>query len=273
MKRRNHGWRWIVLGFAGVVFAFGQEMVLRPERYAVTPGATLSIRAGSRFGSAAESLSPATPLVMPEAVVSITGLLNSAPVTLSSAGIAGSELRWNATLPRPGIASFALRLKPETVELNPLAVERYFRTIHVGDEVRAIWRTRPALKGWRELRAFNVTTFVRVGEPPAADDGWSKPLGGGLQLVPHRDPTALRLDERLRVRLMRGTEPITDVAVAFVSAGESREHVVLADDNGFAEAVLDLRGEWLIRATVLRRDAAGGHDWSSESTTLSVEVK
>ena len=45
-----------------------------------------------------------------------------------------------------------------------------------------------------------MKTFVRVGES-GADRSWEQPVGIALEIVPAKDPTALRAGDELTVRL------------------------------------------------------------------------
>jgi len=116
-------------------------------------------------------------------------------------------------------------------------------------------------------------SFVRVGEPAADERAWAGSIGLGLELVPERDPTALRAGDELSVRVLRAGAPLAGLTIAFVSAGETREHVAVTDDGGRVCAVVDVRGTWLVRGTDLRRATAPGFEWESDCTTMVVEVR
>jgi hypothetical protein len=164
-------------------------------------------------------------------------------------------------------------LKPRLLELEPGKIEPYLREIHASESLRAAWAALPEPKRWRETYVKHAKTFVRIGEPAAGDRSWAQPLGLGLEVVPERDPTALGVGDTFAVRVLHAGEPLAGFVVGFVSAGETREHVVVTDGEGRAAAPLDVPGLWLVHGTFLRRATAAEREWDSDFTTLVVDVK
>ena len=139
--------------------------------------------------------------------------------------------------------------------------------------VRTTWAAVPEPRRWRELYVKNTKTFVRVGEPPAGDRAWAEPLGLRLEIMPERDPTALRVGDDLPVRVLHGGKPFARFTVAFVAAGEKKEHLTITDAEGRAHAVLDTAGAWLVHGTDLRPVMRKDLEWESDFTTMVVEAK
>ena len=171
-----------------------------------------------------------------------------------------------------GLALFAVELKPRDLELKPEQIEEYFAEIQAGPEVRAAWEAVPAPRRWRERYTKSATTFVRVGQPEPSDATWSQPAGLVLEIVPQRDPTALRTGDLLQVRLLQHGRPLADVPVGFMAQGETRRHTVTTDAEGLAAAPLDHPGVWLIHTTHLMRAIQADLEWESRFSTLIVEV-
>ena len=241
---------------------------LQPERFAATPGATLGLDLTSADGFVGFETA-----IKPERVARTLGRLGDGEVKLGPAAATERTLRFPVTLTQPGVAVLGLELKPRLLELEAEKIETYFREIHAGDELRETWAAVPEPRRWRESYVKNVKTFVRVGEPAAGERAWAEPLGLALEIVPERDPTALREGEVLPVRVLRGGQPLAGFVLAYVSAGETREHVAVTDAEGRASAVLDARGAWLVHGTDLRRATAADREWDSDFTTMVVEVR
>ena len=210
--------------------------------------------------------------IAPDAVSRVVARLGGQAIVPGAPVAVGRSLQFGLTVPRPGVAVLAVELKPRSVELTGDSAEVYLREIHAIEDLRAIWAAAPEPRRWQENRTESAKSFVRVGEPPADDHAWSMPVGLGLEIVPEHDPTLLHENEVLSVRVLRDGVPLLGFVVAFVSAGETREHVRLTDDEGRASALLDAPGLWLVRGTDLRRSGAADLKWESAATAMLVEV-
>ena len=260
--------RFPSLVFVLLIAVHAHDTWLQPERFAATPGATLELGLTS-----ADGFNGPDTAIKPERVAIARGRLAGEAIALTSPVAGEKALRFSVTLPRPGVAAVGVELKPRVLELEADKIETYFREIHADDAWRATWAAVPEPRRWRESYVKNAKTFVRVGEPAADERAWAQPLGLRLEIVPARDPTALRAGDALPVRVLRGGAPLRGFTIAFVSAGETREHVVVTNDEGRAQATLDARGAWLVHGTDLRRATAAELEWESDFTTMVVEVK
>jgi hypothetical protein len=246
----------------------GHDTWLQPERFAVTPGAMLAFDLTSSDGFVGFQTA-----IIPERVARVAARLGGAELTAGALTATEKTLRFPVTVGRPGVMVVAVELKPRLLELEPDKIETYLREIHASDELREAWAAVPAPRRWRESYVKYAKSFVRVGEPPAEERAWAEPLGLALEIVPERDPTALKEGDALPVRVLRGGKPLAAFALGYVSAGETREHVAVTDADGRATATLDARGVWLVHGTDLRRVMAADREWESDFTTMVVEVR
>lgn len=262
---------WVV-GIAATVLApmvlTAHDTWLKPERFEATPGATLMLDLTSSDGFVGFQTA-----IKAERIERTVGTLAASEVVLTTAAPTEKTLRFAATLTKPGIAVMGLQLKPHLLDLAEEKIETYFREIHANDDLREQWAAVPEPRRWRESYVKNVKTFVRVGEPATGDRAWAEPLGLALEIMPERDPTALKEGDALPVRVLRGGKPLAGFAVGYVADGETREHVVVTDAEGKATATLDARGTWLVHGTDLRRAKTGDHEWDSDFTTMVIEVR
>lgn len=241
---------------------------LQPERFAVTPGATLVFDLTSSDGFVGFQMP-----IAPERVGRMLARLGGADLKPGALAAAEKTLRFPVTVGRPGVMVMGIELKARLLELETDKIETYLREIHASDELREAWAAVPAPRRWRESYAKHAKTFVRVGEPAVEERAWAEPLGLALEIVPERDPTALKEGDALPVRVLRGGKPLAGFALGYVSAGETREHVAVTDADGRATATLDARGGWLVHGTDLRRVTAPDREWESDFTTMVVEVR
>jgi hypothetical protein len=188
------------------------------------------------------------------------GVASSAGAWLSAAGAAASPAgAW--TTPAPKI-----------LELTPPKVIEYLDEIGASPEIRAAWKGGGAKRRWRESYTKHAKTFVRVGEP-AEDRSWAEPAGLGLELVPEKDPTALRAGDELPVRLLRQGAPLPAFPIGLVREGDPHGTLQKTDAEGRTVFRLTQAGRWLLRATDLRRATKPGLEWESDFTTLTFEVR
>ncbi|HVU35789.1 MAG TPA: DUF4198 domain-containing protein [Opitutaceae bacterium] len=266
---RRLSWVRIAIALALVPVAGRAETAwLRPERFAVTPGTWLQIELlrGPAFGESGAALERS-------AVLRTGAVLAAQPVTFFPFASSSQALRLMVALPQPGVAVLTAELKPERQTLTREEVEAYFREVHATDRIRNDWSRQPPEATWRELRQVRLKTFVRVGEPPASDHGWSVPAESGLDIVPERDPTALRENDECGVRITRDGHPLIGAVVSYLSLDGNREHVTVTDGEGHASARLDAAVVWLVRVVDIEPAHDAGHDWDTADTAIVLVTK
>ncbi|MEO8880868.1 MAG: DUF4198 domain-containing protein [Gemmatimonadaceae bacterium] len=176
-----------------------------------------------------------------------------------------------------GVATLGIELKPKTLVLAPKLIEEYLGEIDADSTTRATWKSLGDGRKWTESYTKHAMTFVRVtpARPDSnwtADKRWSKPLGLGLELVPERDPTALRGGDTLFVRVLWQGSPLPGFAVGAFREGRSKAIFFRTDAKGRAGVVLDRGGRWLINGTKLRRSTSGETVWESDFVTATLQV-
>ncbi len=241
---------------------------MQPERFSATPGAILVME----LTTAPEFAEPSSP-VAGDRLLTVSGSLGDQPLMQTAPITSASMLQFAVTLPRPGVAVLMVDLKPERREITRDAVERYLRRIHATDDVRDAWAAAKNASVWRERRTTRLRSYVRVGEPSAGERPWLSPAASGLDLLSETDPTFVRENDQVPVRVLRDGKPVPGIIVAFLSRGENREHVVVTDANGHATAPVDAAGPWLIQCWNVRRSDGRDVDWNVDSVALTLEVR
>lgn len=191
-------------------------------------------------------------------------------VTDISAG--PKSLAFKTELPAPGIATFWVKLPPKSIELKPEQVQEYLEEIDAPSEVRKQWAETKEPKRWRELYSKHTKTFVRVGQPPSADRSWAEPVGVALEIVPGKDPTALREGEEFPVQVLKDGAPFAEFALNAVAEDETKGETRKTDPAGRVVFRLNKAGRWLLRGTEVRQSKRSETDWESDFATLTLEV-
>jgi uncharacterized GH25 family protein len=184
------------------------------------------------------------------------------------------EYRWTPKF--AGVSTVGVELHPATLVLEPKLIDEYLAEIDASDAIRAEWKSLGGAQKWTESYTKHAMTFVRV--TPArdsawtADKSWTKPLGLGLELLPERDPTALRAGDTLIVRVLRKGVPIPGFSVGAIREGRTKATFFKTDVNGRAGVVVDADGRWLLNGTSLRRATTAATVWESDFVTATVHV-
>ena len=197
--------------------------------------------------------------------------LGSTQIPLPSPIAGPMSLRYRWTPATQGVATIGVELAPKTLTLAPNKIEEYFREINAGPELRKSWSSLGGKKAWVELYAKHATTFVRVGTP-VGDTSWSIPLGHGLEIIPLRDPTALRVGDTLRVRVLSKGQPLPAFDVGAIRAGTDNAAFARTDAGGIASIVLGAPGKLLINGTNLRPSTNPAFVWESDFVTLTLSI-
>lgn len=176
-----------------------------------------------------------------------------------------------------GVASVGIELQPKTLVLEPRLIDEYLGEIDASDAIRATWKSLGDKEKWTESYTKHAMTFVRIAPRKSdsawiADKSWTKPLGLALELVPERDPTALRAGDTLVVRVLRRGVPVPGFSVGAIREGRTKATFFHADDAGRARIIVDADGRWLLNGTSLRRATTGATVWESDFVTATVHV-
>jgi uncharacterized GH25 family protein len=258
---------WTILTLALSLPALAHDTWLLARTSAVQPGTpvTLELTSGMAFPAPETAIKPER---IARAAVRLAGNTSD----LEDRHAAAKFLQLKAQPSKPGIATLWVELAPKSIDLTPDQVKEYLDEIGAADAVRQAWAEMPEPRRWRELYSKHAKTYVRVGEPEG-DRSWAEPVGMGLEIVPEKDPTALRPGEELPVRVLRNGAPFPSFSVGLMRQGDAHGILKTTDDQGRAVFRLDKPGRWLLRATDLRRAGKPEADWESDFTTLTFEVR
>jgi uncharacterized GH25 family protein len=121
----------------------------------------------------------------------------------------------------------------------------------------------------------SVKTFLNIGPP---SDGWNRPLGHEIEIVPLSNPASLKSGDSLTLRVLLQDQAAANADVHAVYEGfESEDHEApvstTTDAQGQARVSIDRPGVWLVYARVEREAAAdSGLDWYNYRAYLLMKV-
>lgn len=261
----------IALALCGVASAAAaHDTWLQPRRTSVLPGtiAQIDLASGDKFAAFDAAIKP-------DRVLSAHARLNRKTFAVQPGAPEKKSLELRVPLSDPGIATIWLSLAPKSVELHRKEVQHYLDEIDAPSLLTQAWYAGKGSKPWREIYSKHAKTFVLVGRSGRAkgDRSWSEPVGMPLEIVPEKDPTALRAGDEFPVRVLRNGAPLVDFSLGIVREGRTNRAFKKTDAAGRAVFKVARSGKWLLRGTELRSSNKPATDWESDFTTLSFEVQ
>ena len=250
--------------------AAAHDTWLQPRRTSVLPGtiAQIDLASGDKFATFDAAIKP-------DRIGIARARLNGKTFDIQPGAPEKKSLELRVPLPDPGIATIWLSLAPKLIELNRKEVQHYLDEIGAPALLTQAWYAGKSSKPWREIYSKHAKTFVLVGRSGRAkgDRSWSEPVGMPLEIIPEKDPTALRAGDEFAVRVLRNGAPLGDFSLGIVREGRTNRAFKKTDAAGRAVFKVARAGKWLLRGTELRSSNKPAADWESDFTTLSFEVK
>lgn len=239
---------------------------LIPDQFNLPPKSTVTLDMTSGMEFPKLDVGP-----KPERVESAQCRLAGKTFAITNKSAAPNSLQFKAELAEVGVATFWVKLPPRAIELKPEQVKEYLDEVDAPEALRRQWAEMKEQR-WRESYTKHPKTFARVGEPQS-DRSWAEPAGMFLEIVPEKDPTALKAGDDFPVRVLKDGQPFANFSLNAVAAGETKGETRKTDSNGRVTFRVGKGGRWLLRGTDIRKSNQPDTDWESDFTTLTVEAK
>ena len=263
----------LLVGFV-TTRAEAHDFWIEPSGFALETGevAKLHLRVGEGFEGEP----------VPRDAARIHGFMAVGPhETKTVLGRDGGDPAGLVRLDAPGVWAIGYESRPSGVELDPAAFERYLR--EEGLESAIEQRTARGERDWpgRERFARSVKTLLVAGGQQ--DNGWSRPLGLPLEIVPERSPFRTWPDG-LALRVLYKGLPLPNALVNGVgmnlkccdqkapSGSKACEAGGFRTDHDGRVLLPSRSGIWLITAVHIVRTTSGDADWESTWTSLTFQT-
>jgi hypothetical protein len=191
--------------------------------------------------------------------------------TIEAAGQEGNAGLLRFLPPEPGVYAVAVETRPKLLTLEAAAFNEYL----VADGLPHIYRMRAREKSLdqpgRERYRKSPKALVQIGQGRGDP---CRALGLPLEIVPLRNPFALRIGDTLPVRVLFQGKRLARANLGWDVPGNSEppSGTVRTDDEGAALVPIARIGLMTIRLTHMTRPKAEQFEWESFWTTLTFRV-
>jgi uncharacterized GH25 family protein len=259
----------ILLGLlvAGPVLA--HDFWIEPSTFRPAPGGRVAVRLRVGQGFQGDPV-PREPQRIERfaAIAAITGKGET-----GVPGVPGSDPAGWLSPSSPGLLWIVYDSGHDSVQLDAAKFDRY-----LGEEgLERIRKLRGSSKtdAVKEIYSRCAKSLLAVGGGDG--QGFDRLLGLELELVPEKNPYALKAGESLPVRLLYHGKPLDGALLVAIpkSANTAPDAKVSArsDRNGRAALRLDRPGPWLIKAVhMVPAPSGSGADWESLWASLTFEL-
>jgi uncharacterized GH25 family protein len=238
---------------------------IEPTTYQPAVGSTLGLRlvVGQEFRGVALKRNPA--LIAKFVLVSGAG---ETPV----GGRAADEPAGTVRVEQRGLQLIAYRSRESRVSLEAAKFERYLEEEGLEAVIEARAKSGDSRKPSREIFSRSAKSLIAAGG--SGTTGYDRVLGLTLELVPEKNPYAMRSSEDLPVRILYEGKPLAGALVVALAYEDTEKKIAQrSDKNGRATLRLSKEGVWLVKA-VHMVPAAGDSkaDWQSTWASLTFEI-
>lgn len=243
----------------------GHDFWIEPSTFRPDVGATVgfALRVGEGFRGDPVPLAPAR--ILRFVVASPSG---NSPVE----GAPGHDPAGFARITGPGLHVVGYRSSPSRVDLEAGKFEQYLKEEGLERIVAERARRGESAKPSREIYTRCAKTLLAAGA--GAKAGHDRELGFTLELVPEKNPSALRTEGSFPVRLEYEGRPLEGALVVALNRAAPEERLAArSDPDGRATFALPRPGVWLVKAVhMVPAPADSGADWESLWASLTFEV-
>lgn len=157
----------------------------------------------------------------------------------------------------PGVHVLGYRSKPSSVELEPVKFEHYLKDKGLEKVVDARAAADQSKANGREMFSRAAKCIVRT-QDATGSRGFDRILGYTLELVPLNDPTSLKSDEPLIVKLLYKDKPATGLLVIARNFADPTSVIsARTGADGRASLLLPKSGEWIVSAVEMVKAPEG----------------
>jgi hypothetical protein len=236
---------------------------IEPTSFRPEVGATVGVRLMIGQGFRGEAL-PRNPALIEKFVLVSAGGETEIP------GRPADDPAGVVRITAAGLQIVGYRSKDSSVSLEAEKFESYLREEGLEAIVAERARRGESQKPSRELFSRCAKALLSAG---SGTTGYDRALGFTLELLPEKNPYALRSGDELPVRLLFQGKPLPGaLVVALPYVTPSEKIAQRTDAHGRVRLRLPYGGVWLVKAVhMVPAPAGSGADWQSLWASLTLE--
>ncbi|MEO8027241.1 MAG: DUF4198 domain-containing protein [Bryobacteraceae bacterium] len=264
---------YLALLLAASAILAAHDLYLMPDVFSVKPGQRLifGIHDGDAFPQSEES-----PIISRLRDTKLAGV----PAT----NIRGQKNRavGEVAVKTAGTLILTTATIPGFIELEASKFETYLTLEGLDQVLRYRREHNETKKPGRERYSKFAKSIIQSGAP---DDGYRKPVGFPIEIIPERNPATVRVGDILSVQVLRDGKPAFQLS--FEASNETETRVIgRLDSSGRISIPITRAGRWRLHTVAMRRadqtkaigDAspeakAQAADWESVWASLTFEIR
>lgn len=232
----------LLVGFGAASAAAAHDFWVQPQVFAAPVGAAVPVTVEVGHGSFRQRWSVAIDRVASFATVGPGGTVDRRADLHLDSGASDAELRFAA----PGTYLVVLTTNHASSNLPAIRFNDYAKTEGLVPALAVRAKAGTADTPGREIYSRRAKALVEIGTTTAPQPWVTKPLGLTLEIVPERNPYALKPDEALPVRVYYDGRPLAGALVKLTNLDFDAKPVRAAttDTGGRAVFGIPFRGLW-----------------------------
>ncbi len=245
--------------------AFAHDFWIEPSTFRPAVGSTLGVGLFVGQGFRGDAL-PRNPAIIARFV-----LVTDAGET-PIGGRAAEEPAGSVRVDQPGLLLIGYRSLDSQVSLEAAKFETYLKEEGLEAVIAARAKGGHSQKPSRELFSRSAKSLVEAGG--SATTGYDRVLGLTLELVPEKNPYAMKAGDELPVRLMFEGKPLSGALVVALSRDDPEKKIAQRTNaSGRVALRLPKEGAWLVKAVHMVPVVGNSNaDWQSIWASLTFEL-
>lgn len=179
-----------------------------------------------------------------------------------------------ATLPKAGHYIATVVAAANTISMKPDEFLEYLKEEGLNHVIDARTKSGDAQKDARERYSKFAKTVFLVGAPNNTSEAYKKVIGLPIEIVPEKDPYAIKPGESLPVRVLVRGGPAAGLEIRTASSAAGAKIVSSGTTGADGRISIPVvAGQYRLHALHMERVTDGTADWESFWGTLTFEVR
>jgi len=234
---------------------------IMPEKFHVSPGETIKLGFHS-----ADTFPDSTALAQRLTDATLHAGGKAVPISLSEDG---KRMVGVATVTNNGYVIATVVNAASIENMKAESFTKYLKEEGLNHIVDARAERGETDKPARERYTMWAKTLVLAG---TSNDGYKTAIGLPIEILPEKDPAALKSGEPLPVRILFQGAPAKNLEVMATSATEKSHSVGKTDTDGRI-LVTVAPGPWRLHTILMERSSKEDADWESFWATLTFQAQ